>query len=220
MKDHETMESMEARAAEILDILEKTYPEARIALNFTTPLELLVATVLSAQCTDVRVNLVTPALFRKYRSTRDYAEADVGELEEEIRSTGFYRNKARALIGAARMMVDEFGGEVPRTMTELTSLPGVGRKTANVILGNAYEIPALVVDTHVKRISFRLGWTRHIDPTKIEADLCALLPQKRWTDASHLLIWHGRGICRALTPLCSVCPVLHLCPRMGVKRSR
>jgi endonuclease III len=214
------MESMEARAAEILDILEKTYPEARIALNFSTPLELLVATVLSAQCTDVRVNLVTPALFRKYRSTRDYAEADVGELEEEIRSTGFYRNKARALIGAARMMVDEFGGEVPRTMTELTSLPGVGRKTANVILGNAYEIPALVVDTHVKRISFRLGWTRHIDPTKIEADLCALLPQKRWTDASHLLIWHGRGICRALTPLCSVCPVLHLCPRMGVKRSR
>jgi endonuclease III len=214
------MESMEARAAEILDILEKTYPEARIALNFSTPLELLVATVLSAQCTDVRVNLVTPALFRKYRSARDYAEADLGELEEEIRSTGFYRNKARALIGAARMMVDEFGGEVPRTMTELTSLPGVGRKTANVILGNAYEIPALVVDTHVKRISFRLGWTRHIDPTKIEADLCALLPQKRWTDASHLLIWHGRGICRALTPLCSVCPVLHLCPRMGVKRSR
>ncbi len=214
------MESLTARCAELLDILEKTYPNARIALNYGNPLELLVATVLSALCTDVRVNQVTPALFRKYSSARDYAEADLGELEEAIRSAGFYRNKARALIAAARILVEEFNGEVPRTMEELTALPGVGRKTANVILGNAYGVPAMAVATHVKRVSYRLGWTRHIDPVKIESDLCAILPPVRWTHASHLLIWHGRGICKALTPLCSMCTVAHLCPRAGVKRSR
>ncbi len=208
------------RATEVLDILEKTYPDARIALNFSNPLELLVATVLSAQCTDVRVNQVTPHLFRKYPSARAYAEADPAELEEEVRSTGFYRNKARALIGAGLILAQEHGGEVPATMEALTALPGVGRKTANVILGNAYGIPAMVVDTHVKRLSHRLGWTRHADPVKIEKDLSALLPRTRWTDASHLLIFHGRAICRAITPRCTLCPVAHLCPKAGVKRSR
>ncbi len=208
------------RAVEVLDILEKTYPHARIALDFSNPLELLVATVLSAQCTDVRVNQVTPVLFTRYRTARAYAEADLQELEGLIRSTGFFRNKARALVGAGQVLDEKHGGKVPETIEDLTALPGVGRKTANVILGNAYGIPAMVVDTHVKRVSGRLGWTRHRDPVKIEADLCSLLPRERWTDTSHLLIWHGRGICKALTPQCSICPVAHLCPREGVKRSR
>lgn len=212
------LESPQALA--VLDILERTHPDARIALNFTTPLELLVATILSAQCTDVRVNQVTPSLFRNYPEVRAYAGADFEELSESISSTGFFRAKAKSLIGAARAMVERHGGEVPRSMEELTALPGVGRKTANVILGNAFGIPGLVVDTHVRRVSFRLGWTMQTDPERIERDLCALLPRERWTETSHLLIFHGRRICKAPAPSCSICPVQHLCPRAGVKKSK
>lgn len=214
------MKPSSSRALEVLDILNATYPDARIALHFTTPFELLVATVLSAQCTDVRVNMVTPALFRRYPSPSAFASADLGELEEMIRSTGFYRNKAKALIGAATAIIEKHGGEVPRIMEELTALPGVGRKTANVILGNAYGVPGMTVDTHVRRVSFRLGWTSHSDPEKIEKDLASLLPPDRWTHTSHLLIFHGRNLCKAPMPLCSKCPVFHLCPRVGVTRSK
>lgn len=214
------MKPSEEQVAQAYDILNTTYPDARIALNFTTPWELLVATVLSAQCTDVRVNEVTPSLFRKYSGPEAFSGADLTAMEEAVRPTGFYRNKAKALIGAATVVVEKHGGEVPRTMEELTALPGVGRKTANVILGNAYGIPGMVVDTHVRRVSFRLGWTTHNDPEKIEKDLCTLLPCERWTHAAHLLIFHGRQICKAPTPWCSGCPVFHLCPRAGVKKSK
>ena len=210
----------EEQVAKVYDILNATYPDARIALNFSTPWELLVATVLSAQCTDVRVNEVTPSLFRKYSGPEAFASADLTEMEEAVRPTGFYRNKAKALLGAAAIVVEKHEGEVPRTMEALTALPGVGRKTANVILGNAYGIPGMVVDTHVRRLSFRLGWTTRNDPEKIEKDLCALLPRERWTHTSHLLIFHGRRICKALSPWCSRCPVFHLCPRAGVKKSK
>lgn len=205
---------------EVLSILKKTYPNARIALNFDTPLELLVATILSAQCTDVRVNQVSPLLFRRYPDARAYAEADFDELASVIRSTGFYRAKAKSLIGAAQVLLARHQGEVPQQMEELTRLPGVGRKTANVVLGNAFGIPGMVVDTHVKRVSFRLGWTSQTDPVKIEDDLCRLLPRQKWTHTSHLLIFHGRQICKAPTPWCSSCPVFTLCPRRGVRKSK
>ena len=208
------------QAREVLELLRRRYPDARIALNFSTPLELLVATILSAQCTDVRVNQVTPALFRKYTDATAYAAADPAQLEEEVRPTGFYRNKARSLIGAAQALLERHRGEVPASMEELYRLPGVGRKTANVVLGNAFGIPGLAVDTHVRRVSFRLGWTRHTDPVKIEDDLGRLLPREMWIEASHLLIFHGRSLCKAPTPLCSTCPVLQLCPREGVERWR
>lgn len=208
------------QAETVLTFLERTYPDARIALNFGNPLELLVATILSAQCTDVRVNQVTPALFRKYPDASAYAAADLDRLAEEIRSTGFFRAKAKSLIGVGRAISDEHGGEVPRSMEALTRLPGVGRKTANVVLGNAFGVPGMVVDTHVRRVATRLGWTRQSDPEKIEQDLCRLLPRERWTHASHLLIFHGRQICRAPVPRCSICPVQHLCPRAGVARSK
>jgi len=207
-------------ANRVLAILEQVHGDARIALNFSNPLELLVATILSAQCTDVRVNLVTMELFRKYPHARAYAEADLGELEQDIRSTGFFRNKAKSLIGCASAIVERHGGEVPRTMEELTALPGVGRKTANVVLGNAFGVPGLVVDTHVGRVATRLGWTRESDPGKIECDLCRLLPKEKWTHASHVLIFHGRRICTAPVPLCSSCPVFEFCPRVGVKKSK
>jgi endonuclease-3 len=207
-------------AAQVLALLARAHPDARIALEFTTPLELLVATILSAQCTDVRVNQVTRTLFRKYPDARAYAGADPAALEEDIRPTGFFRNKAKSLQGCAAAIARRHDGEVPRTMEELTALPGVGRKTANVVLGNAFGIPGMVVDTHVKRVAFRLGWTTRSDPEKIEQDLCKLLPSDQWTQASHLLIFHGRRICKAPTPLCSVCPVQELCPKAGVKRSK
>jgi len=208
------------RALELLERLEAVHAEARIALNFGTPLELLIATILSAQCTDVRVNLVTQNLFHRYRSADDYAAASLEELMELIRSTGFYRNKAQNIIAAAQRIVSEHGGEVPRTMEELTALPGVGRKTANVVLGNAFDTPGMVVDTHVGRVSRRLGWAVSTDPVKVEQELMALLPREKWTQTSHTLIFHGRSWCRARVPQCSTCPVRTDCPRIGVAKSR
>jgi endonuclease III len=204
----------------ILDILVHTYPEAHCALHFETPFQLLVATILSAQCTDQQVNRVTPALFQRFPDAAALAKAPLAELELAIHATGFYRNKARNLLGMAAALVTQHGGEVPQSMQELVALPGVGRKTANVVLGNAFGVPGMVVDTHVKRVSFRLGWTCHTDPVKIERDLCALLPSTVWTDAGHLLIEHGRAICKAPIPHCSSCPLLAECPRLGVSRSR
>lgn len=209
-----------SKALKTLNILESAYPDARCALTHRNPYELLVATILSAQCTDVRVNEVTPGLFRQYADAAALAAADLVELEEAIKSTGFYRNKARNLLGCAQMLVDQHGGRVPKTMASLVALPGVGRKTANVVLGNAFAIPGMVVDTHVKRISFRLGWSRHDDPVKVEKDMARLLPEAKWTQTSHTLIFHGRAVCKAPTPICSNCPVFPGCPRNGVRRSK
>ena len=197
--------------AAVLDILEKTYPNAKCSLDFTNPLELLVATVLSAQCTDERVNQVTKSLFNKYRSARDYASAPLNELEEDIRPTGFFRNKAKSLKSCGTSLVDRFRGQVPRTLDELVTLPGIGRKTANVILGTTFDTPGIVVDTHVSRIAQRLGLSRHQDPVKIEFDLMELVPRPRWTLFSHELIWHGRQICIARNPKCPRCPLLQHC---------
>lgn len=208
------------KALKVLGLLETAHADATIALHYSNPLELLLATILSAQCTDVRVNQVTRGLFRKYPDVRDYAEADLSELENDIRSTGFYKNKAKNIIGCATVLRDKHDGKVPATMEELTALPGVGRKTANVVLGNAFGVPGMVVDTHVKRIATRLGWTREKDPEKIERDLCALLPRQKWSHAAHVLIFHGRRLCKAPTPLCSLCPVQEYCPRIGVKKSK
>ncbi len=197
--------------------LAKTYPEARCALDHVSPLELLVATILSAQCTDARVNQVTPALFRKYRTAADYARAPAGELEEAIRSTGFFNAKAKSLRRAGAAIAAEHGGRVPDTMEELLKLPGVGRKTANVILGNAFgKDEGFVVDTHVARLARRLGFTRQTDPDRIEQDLLAIVPEGRRAQAAHELIFHGRRICVARKPRCEVCPVNPLCPEVGV----
>ncbi len=204
-----------AKARKILDILAKTYPDARIELNFTTPLELLVATILSAQCTDARVNQVTPHLFKNYRSARAYAEADSAVLEEEIRSTGFFRSKARNIIACCQKLVRDFEGKVPRTMEELTSLPGVGRKTANIILYNAFGIPGFAVDTHVARVTNRLGLVDTEDPVKIEEQMCRLIPKEEWGHATHLFIFHGRRTCAAKQPRCPQCTLRSLCPWPG-----
>ncbi|HUM16206.1 MAG TPA: endonuclease III [Candidatus Nitrosotalea sp.] len=204
-----------ARARRILARLEKAYPDARTELHFGTPLDLLVATILSAQCTDERVNAVTADLFKRYRSAEDWAGIPLATLEREIHSTGFFRAKARSLSGMARALVDRHRGEVPKTLDELVALPGVGRKTANVVLGNAFGIPALAVDTHVFRVSQRLGLARGDDPEKIHDQLCEVLPKPRWTQASHLLILHGRRVCFARKPACPTCPILGLCPWPG-----
>ncbi|HET7039748.1 MAG TPA: endonuclease III [Gemmatimonadales bacterium] len=197
----------------ILNRLKRRYPEAQCSLGFGSPLELLVATILSAQCTDERVNAVTPALFARYRTARDYAEANPDELSEMIKSTGFFRNKTRSLIGMGTALVERHGGEVPRSMEELTAVPGVGRKTANVVLGNAFGIDeGVVVDTHVARLSQRLRLTRHTEAGKIERDLMALVPRKEWTLFPHLMIHHGRAVCQARKPRCEICPVNDLCP--------
>ena len=203
-----------------LDQLEAAYPDAHCALMHGNPWQLLVATILSAQCTDARVNQVTPALFRRFPDPASLAAADPAEVEALIRSTGFFRNKARSLVGCAAAMVTRHGGQVPRTMSALVDLPGVGRKTANVMLGNAFAIPGMVVDTHVGRIAARLGWTTARTPEGIETDLCRLLPAERWTQTAHVLIFHGRGCCLARTPRCSACPVAERCPRIGVVRSK
>jgi len=192
---------------EIIKTLSKEIPDSRIALNFSTPLELLIATILSAQCTDVKVNQVTGDLFKKYRSAKDYASADLKELEEEIRPTGFYRNKAKSIQKCCQELVSRFGGDVPKNLEALVTLPGVGRKTANVILGNAYGIPGIAVDTHVRRVSRRIGLTENDDPVKIEFDLMEIVPEEEWTHFSNLLIWHGRRTCMAKKPLCEQCSI-------------
>ena len=203
------------RARRINRELARLYPDAHIELTFTTPLELLVATILSAQTTDHRVNAVTPELFARYRTAADYAAADLTELEQMIEPTGFYRAKAKTLIALGQALCDRFGGEVPDTLEELMSLPGVGRKTANVVLGDAFGKPSLTVDTHFARLARRFGWTAQRDPEKIERDVAALLPRREWTAASHRLIWHGRRVCHARRPACGACGVARLCPSFG-----
>ena len=203
------------RARRINRELARLYPDAHIELTFTTPLELLVATILSAQTTDHRVNAVTPELFARYRTAADYAAADLTELEQTIEPTGFYRAKAKTLIALGQALCDRFGGEVPDTLEELMSLPGVGRKTANVVLGDAFGKPSLTVDTHFARLARRFGWTAQRDPEKIERDVAALLPRREWTAASHRLIWHGRRVCHARRPACGACGVARLCPSFG-----
>jgi endonuclease-3 len=211
----ESLEKKKARARSILRALERAHPDAEIALEFSTPLELLVATILAAQCTDERVNQVTRTLFKKYTSAGDYAKAAPATLEREIHSTGFFRAKARALIGMAKELVADHGGTVPRTLEELTALPGVGRKTANVVLGNAYGQPAIAVDTHVFRVSQRLGLAKSDDPEKVHDQLCEVIPKPKWTFFTHLLTTHGRRVCMARTPACPTCPVRALCPWPG-----
>jgi endonuclease-3 len=207
------------RVAAILAILEAEFPDATTALDFGTPLQLLVATILSAQCTDARVNMVTPGLFARYPDARALADAPQAELEAMIRSTGFFRNKAKAIRACSADIVAKHGGEVPNTLESLTALRGVGRKTANVVLGNAFGVPGLVVDTHVARLAKRLGLTRESDPVKIEFALMPVIPRERWSAFSHWLILHGRRTCIARKPKCSTCPLAPHCPRIGVTAS-
>jgi endonuclease-3 len=211
----ETRLALVRRARRIVRILAETYPDAHCELDFASPFQLLVATVLSAQTTDARVNLTTPALFAKYPTPDDMAAADPEELEALIKPTGFYRSKAKSLLGLSTRLRDRFGGEVPRTLDELVTLPGVGRKTANVVLGNAYDVPGITVDTHFGRLARRFGWTTETDPVKVESEVGGLIPRKDWTMASHWLIWHGRRICHARRPACGACPVAPLCPSFG-----
>jgi endonuclease-3 len=196
-------------------ILAETYPDAHCELDFANPLELLVATILSAQCTDKRVNMVTPVVFAKYRTPGDYAGADRAELEEMIRSTGFFRAKTTSIIGMAQALCERYDGEVPGRLKDLVTLPGVGRKTANVVLGNAFDVPGITVDTHFQRLTRRFGWTAETDPVKIEHAIGDLIPKREWTMMSHRLIWHGRRICNARKPACGVCPLAALCPSYG-----
>ena len=200
-----------SRINKILQILRRTYPDVKTALRHQNPLEMLIATILSAQCTDVRVNEVTKTLFKKLRTAEDYADIPLAELEKMIRPTGFFRNKAKSIKGCCRGLVEKHDGKVPDSMEALIKLPGIGRKTANVILGSAFGIPGIVVDTHVKRLSQRIGLTKEKDPVKIEFELMALIPKKDWIDFSHELIWHGRRLCPARKPKCPQCPVWELC---------
>jgi endonuclease-3 len=214
---------LEQRAPEIIRRLKKAYPDAKVALNFSTPLEILVATILSAQCTDERVNQVTRTLFQKYRSCEDYLKVPEAELAADIRPTGFFNQKAKSIRGACRKIVEEYGGEVPQTMAELVTLPGVARKTANIVQGNAYPErhrtdpdAGIAVDTHVRRVAQRLGFTSEKDPDRIEQDLMRLIPRKDWFSFTYVLIEHGRQVCKAPTPRCEVCPVSDLCPSSRV----
>jgi endonuclease-3 len=209
---------LKERAEQVVKHLAVLYPDAECALVHKNPYELLVATILSAQCTDVRVNMVTPALFERYPDARAMAQADVGELEKMIQSTGFFRNKARNILAACQAIVAEHGGEVPDTMEELFKLPGVGRKTANVVLGNAFGVPGITVDTHVQRLSRRLGLTKETDAVKIEHDLMELIPQEGWTMFSHRMIFHGRRVCFARKPNCAECTLKEVCPKIGVAK--
>ena len=214
----ESKSQLKERTADIIRLLKRAHPDAHCALNHGSAFELLIATILSAQCTDERVNIVTADLFRKYRRPEDYLKVPAVELQQDVRTTGFFRNKTKSIQGACKMLVEEFGGEVPKTMDELLRLPGVARKTANVVLGVAYDIAAgVVVDTHVSRLSQRLRLTKHKDAGKIEQDLMELVPRKDWIIFSHLLIFHGRRVCKARRPLCEECVVEKLCPSSILK---
>ncbi len=222
MGKHKKFKVDKAKAAErvnaIFPMLKKTYPDARTSLDHKKPLQLLIATIMAAQCTDVRVNIVTKDLFKKYRNAADFANADADELGQDIRSTGFFRNKSANIIKCCRLIVDKFGGKVPSTMDELLALNGVGRKTANVLLGNAFDTPGIVCDTHVIRLSRRLQLSVNKDPVKLEFDLMEVVPRKKWggwTLFSHLLIYHGRAICKARKPDCDNCPIAQFCPVAG-----
>jgi len=209
----ETELDKRTRVMKIIELLEKEYPKAKTALHYTSPIEILVATILSAQCTDKRVNIVTKSLFKKYRTAEDYANADLAELEQDIRSTGFYRNKAKNIKRSGRMLVEKFNSQVPRTMSELLELPGVARKTANIVLSNAYGIiEGIAVDTHVRRLSKRLGLTENKNPNKIEADLMLIVPKSHWKRINNLLIFHGRNVCMARKPKCNICSLNKICP--------
>jgi endonuclease-3 len=208
--------AVQRRAKKITGALAELYPDAHCALDHQTPLQLLIATILSAQCTDARVNLVTPALFDRYQSVQDFADAKPTELEKLIASTGFFRNKAKNIIACCRAIIETHNGEVPNTLEDLVQLPGVGRKTANVILGNAFGVPGITVDTHVGRLSRRLGLTQHDDPVKVELDLMAVIPQAEWTMFSHRMIFHGRQVCDARKPNCADCTMRRFCPKIGV----
>jgi endonuclease-3 len=210
---------LRARARRIDRELARLYPDAHCALVHENPLQLLVATILSAQCTDARVNKVTPALFRRFPDAAAFANARPKELERMIQSTGFFRNKARSIMNCCKEIVEKHGGEVPRTMEELVPLPGVGRKTANVILGNAFDTPGIPVDTHVGRLSRRMGLTTHTDPVKVERDLMALVPRKDWTMFGHRMIFHGRQVCHSRKPSCAACTLAKICPKVGVDGS-
>lgn len=218
MAKRESLDELKARTREVIRRLKRAYPAAKCSLNHSNPFELLVATILSAQCTDERVNIVTADLFRKYRKPEDYLKVQPRELEKDIQSTGFFRNKTRSIQGTAKMLTEQFGGEVPHTMDELLELPGVARKTANVVLGNAFDIHAgVVVDTHVTRLSHRLGFTQQKTAEKIEQDLIPIVPKKDWVIFPHLMIYHGRKICKARNPLCAECTVEKQCPSSFLK---
>jgi endonuclease-3 len=211
-------DAIRQRADRIRALLAKLYPAAKCALNYENPYQLLVATILSAQCTDVRVNLTTPALFKRYPDAFAMAKADPRELEKIIQPTGFFRAKARSLMTASKDIVEKHGGEVPDTLEELVALHGVGRKTANVVLGNAFGVPGITVDTHVKRLSKRMGLTKHTDPEKVEQDLMKIIPEKDWTMFSHRMIFHGRQVCFARKPNCPGCLLNEVCPKIGVEK--
>ena len=203
-------------AKAVYRILTKTYPNIYCELDFTNPLELIIATVLSAQCTDKRVNTVTPALFKKYKNPKAYAKADIHDIEDLVHSTGFYRAKARNIKALNIKLLEDFGGEVPRTLEELITLPGVGRKTANVVLGHAFGITGITVDTHFGRLSRRFGWSKNLDPVKVEFEVGELITQKEWTNLSQRMIWHGRRVCHSRKPACGACSLAKLCPSFGV----
>ncbi len=211
----ESFADKKKRAQAMYRILSKTYPDVKCELNFKNPLQLLVATVLSAQCTDKRVNAVTPALFKKYRNAQDFAGADIRELQSLIKSTGFFRAKAKSIKGLATTIVTKHNSKVPDTLEELVKLPGVGRKTANVVLGHAFDTPGLTVDTHFGRLVRRFGWTKETDPVKVEFAVMDLIPRKEWTNLSQRLIWHGRRVCHSRKPACAACALYKLCPSYG-----
>ncbi|MBI2143758.1 endonuclease III [Candidatus Woesearchaeota archaeon] len=213
------MRAATAKAGQIINALKKEYPKARISLNSSNPVQLLVSVMLSAQCTDKRVNIVTSKLFIKYKTAADFARADLKTFEQEIRPTGFYRNKARNIIASAKMIENEFNGKVPDTMESLLKLPGVARKTANIVLSNAYgKLEGIAVDTHMKRVNYRLGLTKNANPEKIEQDLMKIIPSKLWNTYAYLIIEHGRAVCKAPVPHCSRCVLNKICPKNGVTK--
>jgi endonuclease-3 len=216
MSPRESKTALKARAIAIDTKLSEMFPYAKCELDYENPLQLLVATVLSAQCTDKRVNMVTPVLFEKYPTVTDLAAAPIEDIEAIIRSTGFYHNKAMSIKGLSAAIIERFNGEVPNTLDELVTLPGAGRKTANVVLGHAFDIPGITVDTHFGRLSRRFGWTKEMDPVKVERVVGELIPQKEWTNLSQRMIWHGRRICHSRKPACGACPVAKICPSVGI----